>query len=52
MLLESLTIPLIIVTIFYILTDISQTKHTSAVKFRISYEKNKSFLLIPKSQKV
>ena len=35
-----------------IFTDISQMKHISAGKFHMGYEKNTSFLLIPKSHKV
>ena len=36
-----------------VLTNIFQTEHLSAVlNFAIGYEKNKSFVVMPKSQKV
>ena len=44
---------LIMVTITRnVFTNIFQTEHFSAVKFAMGYEKNMSFLVIPKSPKV
>ena len=36
----------------HVFSNIFQTKHISTVKFSVSYEKNMSFLLISKSQKL
>ena len=36
----------------HVFVNIFQTEHFSAVKFAMGYEKNMSFLLIPKSQEV
>ena len=46
-------VSLIMVTITrQVFTNIFQTEHFSAVKFAMGYEKNMSFLVIPKSPKV
>ena len=48
---ESWLVPLILVTVTeYVF--IFQMEHISAVKFVVSYEKNRSSLVIPKSPKV
>ena len=49
----SYCVGLIMVTITrHFFTNISQMDHFSAVKFYMGYEKNMSFLVIPKSPKV
>ena len=43
-------VTLIMVTFRHIFINNSQMEHFSAVKFDMGYKKNKSFLMIPKSQ--